>query len=89
MDFIIDRSIDLVWADGLLCSMEGDRRSAVDEIKRILKTTGQAYLGLGGRPPWGLVDQAEWEEILRDFTVERGGSYQELWALVSLIQGAD
>jgi SAM-dependent methyltransferase len=87
MDFIKDRSIDLVWADGLLCSMEGDRQAAVEEIKRILKQNGQAYLGLGGTPPWGLVDQTEWEEILKGFKVEQGGSYKELWALVSLQEG--
>jgi SAM-dependent methyltransferase len=88
MDFIQDRSIDLVWADGLLCSMEGDRQAAVKEIMRILKPTGQAYLALGATPPWGLVDQAEWEAILKGFRVDRGGSYKELWALVSLMEGA-
>jgi ubiquinone/menaquinone biosynthesis C-methylase UbiE len=89
MSFIKDSSIDLVWAYGLLCSMEGDRQSAVKEIKRILKPTGQAYLELGGTPPWGLVDQAEWEEIVQGFKLERGGSYKELWALVSLKGAAD
>ncbi len=89
MEFIKDRSVDLVWADGLLCSMEGDRQSAVNEIKRILKQTGQAYLGLGASPPFGLVDQAEWEQTLRGFKVDRGGSYKELWALVSLEPGKD
>jgi SAM-dependent methyltransferase len=89
MDFIQDRSIDLVWADGLLCSMEGDRHAAVKEIKRILKPTGQAYLGLGAPPPLGLVSQAEWEIILKEFRVNRGGSFKELWALVSLPDGED
>jgi SAM-dependent methyltransferase len=84
MNFIEDRSIDLVWAYGLLCSMEGDRLSAVQEIKRILKPAGQAYLELGGTPPWGLVDQAEWERLIEGFKLERGGSYKELWALVSV-----
>ena len=88
MSFIKDRSIDLVWAYGLLCSMEGDRQSVVKEIKRILKPTGQAYLELGGTPPWGLVGKVEWEHILKGFKLERGGSYKELWALVSLPEGA-
>lgn len=88
MDFIKDCSIDLVWAYGLLCSMEGDRQAAVKEIQRILKQDGRAYLELGGTPPFGLVDQAEWEDILKGFKLERGGSYKELWALVSLPESA-
>ena len=86
MRFIKDRSVDFVFADGLLCSMENDRQLAVNEIKRILKLNGQAYLSLGSPPPFGLVDQIEWEKILDGFKVERGGSYRELWALVSLKQ---
>jgi hypothetical protein len=53
-------------------------------MKRILKSTGQAYLSLGDGPPWGFVDQAEWEKILEEFRVEQGGSYKEKWALVSV-----
>ena len=68
--------------------MAQDRQLSVKEIKRILKPKGQAYLSLGAGPPFGFVDQAEWETILEGFTVERGGSYKEKWAVVSVKQGA-
>lgn len=79
---IPDRSVDFVFANGLLCSMENDRPKAVEEIRRVLRSDGKAFISLGARPPWGLVDAAEWEEILAGFDVEDGGSYQQLWALV-------
>ncbi len=66
--------------------MANDRQLSVSEIRRILKTKGQAYLSLGAGPPWGFVDQAEWEKILEEFRVEQGGSYKEKWALVSAKQ---
>jgi len=56
-------------------------------MKRILKPDGKAYLSLGGGPPFGYVDKPEWESILEGFTVQRGGSYKEKWAVVSLKQG--
>jgi len=87
VSFIKDGSVDFVLANGLLCSMAGHRQSAVNEIKRILKPTGQAYISLGAPPPFGLVDQAEWAKILEGFKVERGGSWQEKWVVVSLKQG--
>ena len=55
-------------------------------MKRILKTTGQAYLSLGVGPPFGFVDQEEWENILEGFRVEQEGSWQIKWAVVSLKQ---
>ncbi len=66
--------------------MAQDRQLSVSEIKRILKAKGQAYLSLGAGPPFGFVDQAEWEQILEEFKIERGGSYKEKWAVVSVIQ---
>jgi hypothetical protein len=68
--------------------MPYDRQLSVKEIKRILKATGQAYLSLGASYPLGFVSKAEWEEILGGFRVERGGSYKEKWAVVSLKQEA-
>ena len=50
--------------------MAKDRQLSVSEMKRILKSTGQAYLSLGAGPPFGFVDQAEWEKILEEFRVE-------------------
>lgn len=84
MDFIGYRSIDFVFANGLLCSMAYGRQLAVNEIKRILKPSGKAYLSLGMAPPFGYVNQAEWESIMQGFTVERGGSFKEMWAIVSV-----
>ena len=86
LSFIKDRSVDFVFANGLLCSMADHREAAVNEIKRILKVKGQAYLSLGAGPPFGYVDQAEWENILEGFKVKQGGSYKEKWAVVSVKQ---
>ena len=86
VSFIKDRSVDFVLADGLLCSMANHREAAANEIKRILKLKGQAYLSLGAGPPFGYVDQLEWENILEGFKMEQGGSYKEKWAVVSVKQ---
>ena len=66
--------------------MAYDRQLSVSEMKRILKPNGQIYMSLGAGPPFGYVDKAEWEKILEGFTVQRGGSYKEKWAVVSLKQ---
>ena len=83
LSFIKDRSVDLVFANGLLCSMENERASAVEEMKRILKPEGHAYISLGAASPLGLVDEIEWKEILSGFKVEQGGNVKEMWAVVS------
>ena len=64
--------------------MSDHRQEAVNEMKRILKSEGQAFLSLGFGTPLGFVGQAEWEKILEGFKVERGGSYKKKWAVVSL-----
>jgi SAM-dependent methyltransferase len=84
ISFIKDHSVDFVLANGLLCSMADHREEAVKEIARILKETGQAYISLGAGPPFGYVDKEEWVRILGIFKVEKGGSYKEKWALVSV-----
>jgi SAM-dependent methyltransferase len=86
VSFIEDRSVDFVFANGLLCSMAEHRKEAVNEIRRILKGEGQAFISLGAAPPFGYVDQAEWDNILEGFKVEQGGSYRKKWALVSVKQ---
>jgi ubiquinone/menaquinone biosynthesis C-methylase UbiE len=84
LSFIRDGTIDFVLANGLLCTMADHRLSAVNEIKRILKSGRQAYISLGWPPPLGFVDGAEWERILEGFTVlQRGGDWLRKWALVS------
>jgi ubiquinone/menaquinone biosynthesis C-methylase UbiE len=83
LSFIKDGSVDFVLANGLLCSMADHRQSAVNEIRRILKPRGQAYLSLGSPPPLGFVGRAEWEKILDGFSVKRRGGFLQKWALVS------
>lgn len=83
LSFIKDESVDFVLANGLLCNMPEQRPSAVNEIKRILKPTGQAYLSLGSPPPLGFVGREEWEKILEGFIVERKGGFLQKWAVVS------
>ena len=84
LSFIKDGTVDLVFANGLLCSMATDRPSVVAEIKRILKPAGQAYLSLGAAPPLGYVGRTEWADILEGFRVDEGGAFEKRWALVSL-----
>ena len=86
LSFITDKSVDFILANGLLWSMATDRQLSVKEMKRILKPDGQIYMSLGAGPPFGYVDQSEWENILEEFTIRRGGSYQQKWALLSLKQ---
>ena len=86
LSFIKDESVDFVLANGLLCSMADQRPSAVNEIKRILKPNGQAYLSLGSPPPLGYVNRAEWEKILEGFIVKRRGGFLQKWAVVSTKQ---
>jgi hypothetical protein len=66
--------------------MAKDRQLFVKEMKRILKSTGQAYLSLGAGSPWGFVGQAEWEQIMEGFNIVKGGSYKGKWAAVELKQ---
>jgi len=83
LSFMEDESVDFVLANGLLCNMVENRPSAVKEMKRILKPTGEAYLSLGSYPPFGFVGRAEWKRILEGFRVERRGGFIQPWALVS------
>ena len=84
LGFIHDHSVDLVFANGLLCSMASDRQLAVSEMKRILKPAGKAYLNVGSPSPLSYLSEAEWDEILRDFNIVSSGPNNRLWALVSV-----
>jgi len=83
LSFIKDESVDFVLANGLLCNMAEHRPLAVNEIRRVLKPTGQAYLSLGSPPPLGFVGREEWEKILEEFIVKRRGGFLQKWAVVS------
>jgi ubiquinone/menaquinone biosynthesis C-methylase UbiE len=87
LSFIEDGSVDFILANGLLCSMAPQQHeSAVNEMKRILKPGGQAYLS-AARGFYSYMDQAEWEKILERFRIERRGGdgfpSADRWALVS------
>jgi ubiquinone/menaquinone biosynthesis C-methylase UbiE len=60
--------------------------SAINEMRRILKPKGRAYISVA-RGPWSYVDLPAWEKILESFKVERrhDGSigFGERWAIVS------
>jgi ubiquinone/menaquinone biosynthesis C-methylase UbiE len=85
LNFIKDKSVDFILADGLLCSIAPKYRSAaVNEMKRILKPSGKAYLAAGLGSVLGIwssnIDSADWEKVLEKFKVERRGKE---WAVVS------
>ena len=88
LGFIKDGSVDFVLANGLLCSMAPQyHESAVNEIRRVLKPDGRAYLSVAsGR--WSYVDRAEWGKILEAFKVEHRGDpvTSDRWAVVSTKQ---
>jgi len=85
LSFIKDGSVDFVLANGLLCSMAPKYREAtVNEMKRILKPSGKAYLSLGQHPPLGFVGQEEWTRILEGFKVEQRDTSRDMWAIVSI-----
>ena len=85
LSFIKDSSVDFVLANGLLCSMAPQHHeSTVNEMRRILKPRGLAYISVAkGR--WSYVSKAEWERILEGFRVERSGDprIEDRWAVVS------
>lgn len=87
IDFIPDKTVDFVFAHGLLCCMS-DHRGAVTQIKRILSKTGVAYMGVtrSARKNDALaINQDEWENILRGFEViERNDGIFTRWATLSL-----
>ena len=64
--------------------MPYDRQLSVNEIRRILKPKGRAYISLGAHPPIGFMDQTEWEQMLKGFRIEQWGGFKDYRALVSL-----
>jgi len=86
LSFIKDESVDFILADGLLCSMAPQHQeSAVNEMKRILKTNRKAYLK-AARASWSYMSQTEWKKILEGFTVEQRNDDSDtgaFWAVVS------
>ena len=84
MKFIKDESVDFVLANGLLCNVPHHKELVVNEILRILKPTGRAYISLGGISPFfGFVGRVEWKRILDAFNVNRKGGLIQKWADVA------
>jgi protein-S-isoprenylcysteine O-methyltransferase Ste14/16S rRNA G527 N7-methylase RsmG len=90
LSFIKDESVDFILANGLLCSSAPQQHElAVNEMKRILKLGGKAYLS-ASKGFHSYMSKEEWEKILEKFRVEqRGGDgsvdFADRWALVSKI----
>ncbi|MDG6975904.1 MAG: class I SAM-dependent methyltransferase [Nitrososphaerota archaeon] len=86
LGFIPDASTDFVLASGLLCCMV-DHEGAVDEIKRILKPSGTAYLSVTRafrKSDPRAVSREEWHKILEGFKVLEGREgLASRWVLVS------
>lgn len=89
LDFIQDGSVDFVLTVGLFCTMATrEHKQAVEEIKRILKADGKAYLA-AGRISIGHVDDQKWEEILAEFKVidrNRPPYKGDYWAIVQKLE---
>lgn len=85
LSFMRDGSVDYILANGLLCAMAPQHHeSAVNEMRRVLKPSGQAYLSVA-KGSFSYVDKAEWESILEGFRVERRSdpARGDRWAVVS------
>jgi ubiquinone/menaquinone biosynthesis C-methylase UbiE len=86
LDFIPNFSVDFVLANGLLCCMH-DHLGAVDEMKRILKLGGFAYLSitkLARKNDPRSVTKNEWRQLLTaNFEVRgEGEGLLGMWAVV-------
>ncbi|MBY9001037.1 MAG: class I SAM-dependent methyltransferase [Candidatus Heimdallarchaeota archaeon] len=71
LSFIDEASIDFIFSNGLLCSIAPKQReTAVNEMKRILKPNGLAFLS-AARGSYSYMIMEEWEKILAGFKVIR------------------
>lgn len=86
ISMIEDGAIDFILAYGLLCSMTPEHQEkAIKEMKRVLRADGKIYLTIA-KGSDSYVDDERWQEILRNFKVERKirtFSRKERHALVS------
>ncbi|HZW57860.1 MAG TPA: class I SAM-dependent methyltransferase [Nitrososphaerales archaeon] len=87
VDFIARDSVDLVFANGLLCCMK-DHVGAVRQIARILKPEGRAYLSItksSRKNDQRTVIKDEWRKLLLgSFEIlDEGEGFASRWALLS------
>ena len=85
IDFIPTASVDFVFANGLLCCMT-DHRGVLEQVKRILKPGGRAYLSVSRafiRKDSRTVTREEWQRMLGEFEVlEQRNGLISRWALL-------
>ena len=84
LTFIPDASVDFVLSNNVLCCIN-DRSSAVQEVARILRTGGSAYIRATRTPSENVtpISQDEWEMLLSRFRMVRdGGDDVTRWALL-------
>ncbi|MCG3259876.1 MAG: class I SAM-dependent methyltransferase [Candidatus Heimdallarchaeota archaeon] len=80
LSFIEDNSIDFVFSNGLLCSIAPKQReTAVEEIKRILKPNGLAFLS-AARASYSYMNTEEWENIIEGFKIIRREDKRSLYS---------
>ncbi len=85
MDFINDKSMDVVFSNKTLCCVRR-HLDAAREIKRALKHEGVAYVSIS-RPALDTisVNSTEWATILSMFRiVKQGASLMSRWAILAL-----
>ncbi|MCG3220037.1 MAG: class I SAM-dependent methyltransferase [Candidatus Heimdallarchaeota archaeon] len=71
LSFIEEGSVDFIFANGLLCCVAPqDVDATVNEIKRILKPEGTAYLS-AARGFGSYMKDEKWEKILKEFKIHK------------------
>ncbi len=77
--FIPDRSVDFVLSRNTLCCLS-QRRRATDDLLRILRDRGSAYVSVTGSSPPGVrrITDREWASFLRRFRSRRTWSIGRL-----------
>ncbi len=79
LSFIADESVDFVFANGLLCCVAPQQQdSAVEEIKRILKPNGLAYLS-AAKGSISYMKEENWEQILEGFLIQKRKDKKTEW----------
>ena len=79
LSFIEDESIDFIFANGLLCCVAlTQQESSVEEIKRILKPNGLAYIS-AAKGFGSYMTEENWEQILQEFKVQKRKDKRSEW----------
>jgi len=80
LSFIKDESIDFIFANGLLCCVAPKQQgSSVEEIKRILKPNGLAYISVA-RGSYSYMTKENWDQILKEFKIQKRKDKRLFWS---------